>query len=221
MDFTQFVALFGSWVVLAVVAIQCAGIPAPGGAVLIAAAVSAGVSQQVELAPIVVAAAAGAVLGSIVGFRLGSSRKGYGFLLRHSRVMRLDERKLKLARYLFLKHGGAVVVLGRFVSVSRTWSAFLAGLNKMGWPRFLLFSVLGGVVWAAIVGVGAYYLGDSFHQQEGQLGIALLALVLGLCLLSARFLRRRVRQLEEEAQRAYPEPLGMPGGESEHDNARP
>lgn len=211
MDYTHIVALYGSWAVLVFVAIQCTGVPSPGGAVLIAAAITAGVTHQIGLPSIIAAAAAGAVLGNIVGFALGSSRKGYEYLLRHSHALRLDERKLKLARYLFLKHGGAIVVLGRFVSVSRTWSALLAGINKMGWPRFLLFSVVGGVMWPVVVGLGAYYLGDSFHQRAGPLGIALLALVLGLCLLTIRFLLRKVRQLEEEAQQAFPEPLGMPG----------
>ena len=211
MDFIHIVALFGSWAVLVVVAIQCAGIPVPGGAVLIAAAVSAGATHQVELAPIVAAASAGAVLGSIVGFWLGS-RKGYEFLLRHGHILHLDEHKLKLGQYLFLKHGGAIVLLGHFVSVSRTWSAFLAGINKMGWLRFLLFSVVGGVAWATAVGLGAYYLGDSFHHHAGPLGIALLALVLCLCLFAVHFLLQNVRRLEGEAERAFPDPLGIPDG---------
>ena len=60
MNFTQLVATFGYWVVLVFVAIQCAGIPFPGGAVLLAAAV-------------------GAILGNLLGYLLGS-RGGYRLL---------------------------------------------------------------------------------------------------------------------------------------------
>lgn len=42
--------------------------------------------------------------------------------------MRLDERKLKIARYLFDRHGTKMVFFGRFVSVLRTYAAFLAGV---------------------------------------------------------------------------------------------
>jgi membrane protein DedA with SNARE-associated domain len=131
--------------VLVFVAIQCAGIPFPGGAVLLAAAIYAGTTHQLAIAPIILAAAVGSILGNLIGYLLGS-RGGYRLLDRYGQLLRLDERKLKLGQYLFLRHGGLIVVLGRFVSVSRTSEAFLAGVIKMGWVRFLLFTVVGGVI---------------------------------------------------------------------------
>ena len=50
--------------------------------------------------------------------------------------MRLDERKLKIARYLFDTHGAKVLFFGRFVSVLRTYAAFLADTSKMRWRLF-------------------------------------------------------------------------------------
>ena len=64
---------------------------------------------------------------------------GYRLLRRYGRSIRLEERRLKLGQYLFLRHGGKVVFFGRFVAVLRAWAAFLAGTNRMPWPRFLLF----------------------------------------------------------------------------------
>lgn len=64
--------------------------------------------------------------------------------------MRLDERKLKTARYLFERHGAQVVFLGRFVSVLRTYAAFLAGTSRMRWRKFLPANASGGIAWAAI-----------------------------------------------------------------------
>jgi membrane protein DedA with SNARE-associated domain len=216
MNFTQLVATFGDWAVLVFVAIQCTGIPFPGGAVLLAAAIYGGVTHQLAPAPIILAAAAGAILGNMLGFWLGS-RRGYRVLLRYGRFLRLDEHKLKLGQYLFLKHGGAIVVLGRFVSVSRTLAAFLAGINKMGWARFLLFSVVGGVIWATAIGLGAYYLGDSLHRPTGPLGIALLVLVLCLFMACLFLLLRNMRRLGEEAELAIPGPLDLFAGETKRD----
>jgi len=213
MNFTQLVATFGYWAVLVFVVIQCAGIPFPGGAVLLAAAIYGGVTHQLAVVPIIIAASAGAILGSMLGFWLGF-RQGYRVLLRYGRFLHLDERKLKLGQYLFLKHGGIIVVLGRFVSVSRTWAALLAGINKMGWARFLLFSVFGGVLWATVIGLGAYYLGDSLRRPTGSLGIAILVLVLCLFITGLLFLLRNVRRLEDEADLAFPGPLELYAGET-------
>jgi membrane protein DedA with SNARE-associated domain len=50
---------------------------------------------------------------------------------RYGRYIRLEERRLKLGQYLFLRHGGKVVFFGRFVAVLRAWAAFLAGTKRM------------------------------------------------------------------------------------------
>ncbi len=216
MDFTQLVATFGYWAVLVSVAIQCIGIPFPGGAVLLAAASYGGVTHQLAVLPIILAASIGAILGSMLGFLFGS-RQGYRFVLQYSRFLRLDERKLKLGLYLFLKYGGLIVLLGRFVSVSRTWTALLAGINKMNWIRFLLFNVAGGVLWATVIGWGAYSLGDSFQGSTRPVSISSIILVLCLVLIGLFFLVRYIRTLDYEAQRAFPGPLELYTGVTNRD----
>ena len=56
---------------------------------------------------------------------------GAKFLLRHGHKIRLHEGRLKIGIWLFRRHGGKVVFWGRFVSILRTWAAFLAGVNQM------------------------------------------------------------------------------------------
>lgn len=219
MNYTHLIATFGYWAVLVFVAIQCTGIPFPGGAVLLAAAIYAGTTHQLAVAPIILAAAAGSILGNMLGFWLGS-RGGYRVLVRYGRFLRLDERKLKLGRYLFLKYGGTIVVLGRFVSVSRTSGAFLAGINKMGWARFLLFSLVGSVIWATAIGLGAYYFGDSLHRPTGPLGIALLVLVLCLFMTALFILLRNMRRLGDKAEQTFPGPFNLDAGETKRDAER-
>ncbi len=86
----------------------------------------------------------------------------------------IEERRLKLGQYLFLKHGGKVVFFGRFVAVLRAFAAFLAGTNRMPWPRFLLFNATGGMVWATLFGLGGYFLGDNIHRLTGCLLLPLV-----------------------------------------------
>ena len=215
-DLTHLLAAYGYWAVLLFVAIESIGIPFPGETMLLAAAIYAGTTHHLFIPFVIAAAAAGAILGDNVGFWIGREG-GYRLLRRYGRYIRIDERKMKLGQYLFRKHGGKVVFFGRFVAVLRALAAFLAGTNRMGWPRFLLFNAAGGVVWATIYGLGGYLLGDNVHRVEGPVGIVLVVLAVIVIIAGVILVRRNEKRLEDEAERAMPGPLdqyqrtGAPG----------
>jgi membrane protein DedA with SNARE-associated domain len=149
----------------------------------------------------------GAIVGDNIGFWIGVTG-GYRLARRYGPKVRLDERKLKVARYLFDRHGAKLVFFGRFVSVLRTYAAFLAGTNRMAWPQFLVANAAGGIVWAAIYTAAGFFAGGVLQRLSLTIdlvlgGIAALAIVFGLVLL-----RRRMAELSERAEKAYPGPLG-------------
>jgi membrane protein DedA with SNARE-associated domain len=109
--------------------------------------------------------------------------------------------------YLFRRHGGKVVFFGRFVAVLRAWAAFLAGTNRMPWPRFLAFNAAGGIVWATVYGLGGYALGKNVHRLTGPVGIATVVLAVIAIGVGLIVLRRNERRLEEVAERTLPGPL--------------
>ena len=203
---THLLATYGDFAVLLFVAIESTGIPFPGETMLLVAAIAAGATHQLSIAFVIVAAASGAILGDNLGFWVGREG-GYRLLRRYGRYIRLEERRLKLGQYVFLKHGGKVVFFGRFVAVLRAWAAFLAGTNRMRWPRFLLFNATGGIVWATLYGVGGYYLGDNIHRLVGPVGTVLLVLAALLMLAGIVIVRRQEQRLADEAERALPGPL--------------
>lgn len=205
-DLTHLLAVYGYWAVLVFVMIESTGIPFPGETMLIAAGIYTGSTHQLVIGLVVLAAAAGAILGDNFGYLIGR-QGGYRLLRRYGRYIRLDERKLKLGQYLFLRHGGKVVFFGRFVSVLRAWAAFLAGVDCMPWRRFLVFNASGGILWAVFYGVGAYLLGEEIHRFAGPVGISLgivAGIVIVVCLV---FVWRNEKRLEDEAERALPGPL--------------
>src|SRR5438552_898328 len=101
-----------------------------------------------------------------------------------------------------MRHGGKVVFFGRFVAVLRAWAAFLAGTNRMPWPRFLFFNAAGGIVWATLYGLGGYFLGDNVHRLTGPIGTVALVLAVLVIIAFLVFFRRNVHRLDEEAERA-------------------
>ena len=197
---------YSYWAVLLFVSIESMGIPFPGETMLLVAAIYAGTTHRLSLPLVILAAASGAILGDNLGFWIG--REGGSRLLRrYGYYLRLDERKVKLGQYLFLKHGGKVVFFGRFIAVLRALAAFLAGTNRMPWGPFLLFNALGGIIWATLYGLGGYFLGNAIHRLTGPIGPLTVTLGLLITIAFLVFVRRNERRLEEEAERAFPTSL--------------
>lgn len=205
-DLQHLLTTYGYWAVFIFIAIESMGIPFPGETMLLVAAIYAGTTHHLSLPLVIVAAASGAILGDNLGFMLGRMG-GYRLLQRYGRYIGLNERKLKLGQYLFMKHGGKVVFFGRFIAVLRAWAAFLAGTNRMRWPAFLFCNALGGIVWATLFGLGGYYLGDNIHRLTGPVALASFVVATLSIIAFLIFVRRNEQRLEAEAERALPGPL--------------
>lgn len=207
---THLLTSYGYIAVLACVAIESTGIPFPGETMLLAAAIYAGTTHHLSIAGVIAAAATGAILGDNLGYLLGREG-GYRLLRRYGHVVRLNPRRLVLGQYLFMKHGGKVVFFGRFIAVLRVWAAFLAGTYRLPWRRFLVYNAAGGIVWAAVFGLGGFALGDNVHRWSGPVGIvgavaAGCALIVGGVLLH-RHEERLTRVAEREMGAAAITPL--------------
>jgi membrane protein DedA with SNARE-associated domain len=204
--FAELVQTYGYWTVGLIVALESMGVPVPGEAILIAAAVYAGTTNELTIWPIMTAAAAGAIVGDTVGFWIGRTL-GHRLLLRYGPYIGLTESRLKVGQYLFLRHGGKIVFFGRFFPVLRMLAALLAGANCMPWPRFFLYNAAGGIIWVGVYGIAAFRFGERAQHFSKTAGIAMIALAGVLLIFVTIFLRRHEAQLEFEAEQALPGPL--------------
>jgi len=100
-----------------------------------------------------------------------------------------------------------VVFFGRFVAILRILAALLAGVNRMDWGRFLLANAAGGIVWASVVGFGAYAFGKTVLRVTGPVGIVLVIVSLAIIVGALWFARRHEAELEAKAEQALPGPL--------------
>lgn len=151
---------YGYWVVLLAVAIESTGIPFPGETTLVAAAVYASTQHTLSITLVIVAAAAGAILGDNAGYTIGRYG-GYPLLRRLVRLLHIGEDKLLYTQRYFEKHGDKTVFFGRFLAVLRAWAAFLAGANHMPRRVFIIWNAAGGILWATIYGLLGFILGNN------------------------------------------------------------
>jgi membrane protein DedA with SNARE-associated domain len=178
--------------VFALVAIETMGIPVPAETALIAAALLAH-KGQMDIGTLVLLASAAAILGDNVGFAIGR-RVGRRLFLAPGPLQRHRHRVLELGEPFFAKHGPKAVFLGRWVSGLRIASAWLAGMNRMRWPVFVVWNALGGIAWASSVGFSIYFLGGAAEHALGVVGPAAAGLVvLAIGALVAWRWRRRQR----------------------------
>jgi membrane protein DedA with SNARE-associated domain len=206
MNVSHLIATYGYWAVFVLVGAESLGIPLPGETALIIAGAYAGTTHHLSPWLIFAVASAGAIIGDNIGFWIGG-KGGYRLARRYGHKVRLDERKLKIARYLFDTHGAKVVFFGRFVSVLRTYAAFLAGTSRMRWRRFLPANASGGIIWAGAYTLAAYLAGATLQRLSGRIDLvigAAAALAIVAVLLLAR---RRTGKLAQRAEAAYPGPL--------------
>jgi membrane protein DedA with SNARE-associated domain len=202
----QLLTNYGYVAVFAAVGIESLGIPVPGETMLITAGIYAGATHNLTVAGVIGAAIGGAIIGDNIGYTLGY-RGGYRFLLRHGRRIHVNERELKVGRYLFDRHGGKVVFLGRFVSVVRTYAAFLAGVSHMRWRRFFAYNAAGGIAWSVMFGLAAYYGQQAFKRLSTPVDIALALAALAAVAWVVLAVRRQFDRLAVRAEQAYPGPL--------------
>ena len=194
------------WVLFFLAGAESLGIPLPGETALITAGIYAGHTHRLSPWLIFAVAAAGAIIGDNIGYWIGD-KGGYRLARRYGPKVRLDERKLKIARYLFDTHGGKVVFFGRFVSILRTYAAFLAGTSKMAWRRFVVANASGGMVWAGIYTLAAYLAGTALQRVSGTISWALLAAAVVAVVTVLVLSRRQIGRLAVRAEAAYPGPL--------------
>ena len=198
-------ATYGYLAVFVFVGVESIGIPVPGETMLVTAAIYAGTTGRLSIFWVIVASAAGAILGDNIGYVIGRTG-GYRLVKRYGRYIRLEENRLRLGQYLFQKHGSKVVFFGRFISVLRIFAAFLAGVNQMHWRRFLIFNAAGGIVWSTLYGVAAYLLGQQLLRLSGRVDLVLALVGVAVIIAVIVFLRRNEARLQGEADQAMPAP---------------
>jgi membrane-associated protein len=146
----------------------------PGDSLLfVVGTVAASGAMDVHLAVALLTLAA--VIGNSVNYAIG---RWLG-----ARVFQKEDSWLFKKAYLerthryFERFGGRTIIITRFVPIIRTYAPFVAGIGAMSYPRFLLFNVIGAVLWVALLAYAGYLFG-SVPVVKNNLTVVIFAIIL-------------------------------------------
>lgn len=151
----------------------------PGDSLLFATgalvAISASTSLDINLMALVVVGAA--VLGNTVNYTIGHFFGERLFSNPKSKIFRRDY--LDKAHAFYEKHGGKTIVMTRFVPIFRTFAPFVAGMGSMTYKRFMVYNIIGAVLWVGLFLYAGYWFGNLPAVRKN-----FTLLILGILVLS-------------------------------------
>lgn len=146
----------------------------PGDSLLFAAGAIAALGTLnvwVIVAVLIVAA----ILGDTVNYWIGNYIGPRAF---SGAIPLLQKHHLERTQEFYEKHGGKTIILARFVPIVRTFAPFVAGVGTMEYGRFLLYNVVGGVIWVLLFTLAGYYFGNlPFVKENFELVVIVIILI--------------------------------------------
>ncbi|MDT4972010.1 MAG: rane-associated protein [Pseudonocardiales bacterium] len=192
----------GALLVLAIVLFaECGllvGFFLPGDTLLFAAGVSLATGAITSsLAAFLIVAPIAAIAGNLVGYWIGYRAGPIVFDRPNSKFFRPEY--VTRAHRFYERYGSWTIIVGRFVPVVRTVATVMAGVGRMRFPLYALFSTIGGVLWADGVLLLGHQLGKIKFVQDnkGYIDYAVIAVVV-LSLLPAAIHYLRTRKTPQD-----------------------
>jgi membrane protein DedA with SNARE-associated domain len=180
-----------------VVMLESFGIPLPGETALIFFGVLASQGDY-SIAWVIVVTAAAAIIGDNLGYWVIGRLGGRALFRRNRFLKRWADSVLPRAEKIMDRRGGAAVFLGRFIAVLRYTVAWIAGLGRMHWWKFLFWNAAGGIAWATLVGLVAYYGGRAAADAIARYGLFAAAGLVALLVVGWLVVHFGRRRLEEK-----------------------
>lgn len=138
--------------------------------------------------------ALGCTIGSTIAYWVGAWG-GRPLAERYGRYVLLSRHDLELADRLFARHGDWVIFTSRLLPVVRTFISLPAGIARMNFPKFLLYTFLGSFLWCLGLAYGGYQLGVHWEQISIAMRPLLVPIILGIAALIGIYLYRRLKAI--------------------------
>jgi membrane-associated protein len=121
----------------------------------------------------ILAAVAGNIFGYYFGYKSGSA------LFKKEDTLFFKKSRLELAKKYYEKYGGNLaLIIARFLPVVRTFVPILAGVIKVNFFKFMVFNLIGAILWIVSLASLGYYLVNLFPEIGNYLSYIFIALII-------------------------------------------
>lgn len=165
----------------------------PGDSLLFAVGLLAASTGQLDIAIIIPLLILAALLGDNLNYFVGNRFGTY--IKSKDKILFLKREYITTTEEFFEKHGGKSVILARFMPIVRTIAPFVAGAGSMKYGKYIMFCVLGAVLWVGSITLIGYFLGNNefvkANFEKVVLGIVLVSvapMVIGI--IRAKFMKK-------------------------------
>jgi len=138
--------------------------------------------------------ALGCTIGSTVAYGVGIWG-GRPFVERYGKYVLISRQDLDTADRWFGKYGDAVIFLSRLLPVVRTFISLPAGMARMRFVGFLIYTFLGSFIWCAALAYGGYQLGEHWEQIRSAMRPFDIPIILAISVLLGIYLYRRLKRV--------------------------
>jgi len=133
-----------------------------------------------------------ALLGDNCNYWIGRYLGPRVFRWENSRIF--NRKALDYTHAFYDRHGGKTIILARFLPLVRTFAPFVAGMGRMGYPRFMAFSVVGAIIWVVSLVYAGFFLGNIPVVRQNLTVVILAIIAISLAPLIIEFIRARMRR---------------------------
>ena len=164
-------------------AIESSFVPFPSEIVLIPAGYLAS-QGEMSVLMIMLAALGGSMVGAFINYYLALTL-GRGILQRYGKYFFIQEKALEKMDAYFEKHGAISTFTGRLIPGIRQLISIPAGLARMNLVRFSLFTALGAGIWALILVLLGYFIGENQELINAYLKQITIGVLVTLVIITA------------------------------------
>ncbi len=131
----------------------------PGDSLLFAAgALTSGQGEKLSLTVLWIVLPLAAIVGDNLNYWIGRGLGPKVFARPKSTIF--NPRTLDKTQAFYRKHGRKTILLARFIPLMRTFAPFVAGVGRMDYLRFLLYSILGAFIWVIVCTTAGHFFGN-------------------------------------------------------------
>ena len=159
----------------------------PGDSLLFAAGTFAAIGS-LNISLLFVLFCIAAIIGDSANYSIGNL---IGIKVFSKKSIFFKKEYLDKTKAFYDRHGGKTIIIARFMPIIRTFAPFVAGIGRMKYGKFILFNILGGIMWVSLFTFGGYYFGNIPAVKENFSLVILMIILLSIVPAAVEYIRNK------------------------------